>query len=99
MSLYHVDKVFHDVVMSTAEAERFRADPVAYCAGRDLTDAERRALVERDYAALYALGGHPFLLFAWLRAVADIDWGTAGLPFIADYCKAIEPHGIPDFAT
>ncbi|HEY1487782.1 MAG TPA: hypothetical protein VGF84_16865, partial [Micromonosporaceae bacterium] len=42
-------------------ADEVRAAP----AGAELTDDEVRALATRDFAALYAAGAHPYLLWSF----------------------------------
>ncbi len=94
MSRYQIDKVMREVAHDEAAAAAFRADAAAYLAGRDLTDEERAALLSGDYGALYRLGAHPFLLWAFTR-VALPDGG----PKPAEYVATIAPLGTPDFAT
>ena len=98
MSIYHMDKVFHEIVMDDAKCDRFRADPAAYVEGRDLSAEERRALLERDWATLYKLGGHPFLLFHVVFRVGSPD-KLMNMPLFKQYMDSIQPHGSPDFTT
>jgi hypothetical protein len=95
MSLYQVNKVLREVSHDQHQAQRFLEDSASYLAGRDLTTEERRALVERDYAALYALGAHPFLLWGWTHHVHGADMRSLA----QSYVDAIAPYGRPDFAT
>ena len=94
MSRYQVDKVLREVAHDDAAQAAFVADPAAYVAGRELSEAERAALVACDYAALYGMGAHPFLLWAFVRA-ARPDGGPAA----QEYAAALAPHGAPDFGT
>lgn len=52
--------------MSLNEAdnrEAFRADPEAYLDGHALTDAQREAVLERDWLAMLRLGGNIYYTF------------------------------------
>ena len=94
MSKYQVDKVMREVVMDGKVASAFKADTEKFLDGRDLTAEEKKALIDVDYATLYRLGAHPFLLNGFTRLV----WkGEAALN--AEYRKNIAPFGYPDFST
>ena len=95
MSRYQVDKVFREVVLDPEKCGSFLQDRRAFLEGRDLTEAERRALVEQDYGALYAMGAHPFLLFGWAASTAGKDMPS----LLREYCEAVRPHGYPEWAT
>jgi hypothetical protein len=94
MTRYHVDKVMREVIQDDAAAGAFRADTAAYLEERDLSGAEREALLARDYGTLYGLGAHPFLLWAFTRAALQ-----ASAPDVPEYVAALTPHGRPDFGT
>jgi len=95
VSRYQVDKALREMVLDPSARERFLADPMGYLAGYELTDAERQALVGRDYGALYAMGAHPFLLWGWTTRVHPGDKER-----LRDvYAAAVRPHGYPDFST
>ena len=49
--------------------ERFTEDEASVLAAFDLTDAERDAIRERDFGALYNLGLHPYLLSQLSRLI------------------------------
>jgi hypothetical protein len=96
MSRYAVDKALREVIMSLEASSAFVADASAFLDGRDLTTAERDALIALDYATLYAGGAHPFLLnvFAiglWPRA-EFLDRQRA-------YTQSLAGLGYPDFST
>lgn len=97
MSRYGVNKAIRDMLLHPTVRERFLADPAADLAERPfLTDEEREALRTLDYATLYRLGAHPFLLFGWtvrVRRAADLR------ELIQEYRAAVTPYGYPDFAT
>lgn len=107
-----VDKLIRTVESSDANLARYLADPAAFVAAWEtraarsrvplpdagtLTDEERRAFVDRDYAQLYRLGAHPYLLWHFTEAVwvGEIPW-----PELKErYREAVAPHGSPDFTT
>src|SRR5713226_8470580 len=60
------------------------------------TDAERRALGERDIAALYALGAHPFLLLTIMIPIYQ-DQFPDFLTFAQEFRTRIADLGRPDF--
>jgi hypothetical protein len=96
MSRYQVDKILRECVMSEDALAAFVADPQAYVAGRDLTEAERAALVASDYPTLYTAGAHPFLL----QVFAIAQWPPSEMmPRWVAYTKALEGRGYPDFST
>jgi hypothetical protein len=98
MTLYQVDRVVYEVGRDEDALRSFVADPKAYLADRKLTDAERKALSDCDYAALWSMGAHPFILFNFVRRVLM----ARGLPpdqITRDYKSTIEPLGRPSYAT
>jgi hypothetical protein len=98
VSRYEVDKVLRAVAKRAEERAAFRADPAAYLAGRDLTDAEREALLRHDYVTLYGLGAHPFLLWPFTARLAA-EQGRTGREVMREYMAAITPLGRPDYST
>jgi hypothetical protein len=62
MSVYAIDKLCRDALHDPGFREAVKRDPAAAIARRDLTDDERKALLEGDVARLYEWGCHPFLL-------------------------------------
>ncbi len=95
MSKYQVDKVMRQVILDGKVASVFKADTEKFLEGRDLTDEERKALIDVDYATLYRLGAHPFLLNGFTRLV----WKGDKAALNAEYRKNIAPFGYPDFST
>lgn len=65
MSRYAVNKVLWEVARDDAKAAAYMDDPAALLEGRSLTEEEHRQLVERDFAAMFRDGAHPFLLFTF----------------------------------
>ncbi len=49
-------------LMKADNRARFKADEAAYLEEWSLTDAQRQAILKRDYAALLALGGNIFFV-------------------------------------
>jgi len=95
MSRYGVLKAMREVVLSEEACARFKADPAAFLAGRDLTDEERDAIARVDYATLYRIGTHPFLLNGFtMRA-----WPGDRKALQAEYRQRIAPYGHPNFET
>jgi hypothetical protein len=62
MSVYAVDKLCRDALHDVAFRDALKRDPAAAIAPRDLSDDERRALLDGDVARLFEWGCHPFLL-------------------------------------
>jgi hypothetical protein len=94
VSRYAVDKVMRELIQDERAVAAYLADTPAYLAGRDLSAEERAALLGGDYATLFRLGAHPFLLWAFTRAVLP-----NGGPTPQEYTAALLPSGTPDFAT
>jgi hypothetical protein len=95
MSKYQVDKVMREVILDPKAANAYKADTEKYLEGRDLSEEERKALINVDYATLYRLGAHPFLLNGFTRLV----WRGDKAALNAEYRKKIAPFGYPDFST
>jgi hypothetical protein len=62
MSLYGIHKALYLLQNDLVFRERVRTDPGGALEGLPLDEAERRALLEGDVAALYRLGVHTFLM-------------------------------------
>jgi len=95
MSKYQVDKLMREVILDLKTASAFKANPEKFLDGRDLAEQERIALINVDYATLYSLGAHPFLLNGFTRLV----WKGDKAALNAEYRKNIAPFGYPDFST
>jgi Aromatic-ring-opening dioxygenase LigAB, LigA subunit len=95
MSKYQVDKVMREVILDGKVARAFKADTEKLLQGHDLTAEEKKALIDVDYATLYRLGAHPFLLNGFTRLV----WKGDKAALNAEYRKNIAPFGYPDFST
>ena len=95
MSKYQVDKIMREVILDGKVASAFKADIEKFLESRDVTEEERKALIDVDYATLYRLGAHPFLLNGFTRLV----WKSDKAALNAEYRKNIAPFGYPDFST
>ena len=95
MSRYQVDKVMREVIIDPIALKRFKKSPSTYLAGRDLTSIESEALAGIDYATLYSLGAHPFLLYGFTVRV----WPGDRAKLRSQYRQNIAPFGYPDFST
>jgi hypothetical protein len=96
MSLYALDKVMREVIQHETARATFTADAQAYLKDRDLTAAERTALIARDFTTLYSLGGHPFLLVGFVATQSPpAERGKA----MARYQQSLVNLGYPDYST
>jgi hypothetical protein len=98
MTLYQVDRVIYEVGRHEDALDAFIEDPEAYLADRQLDDGERKALRDCDYAALWTMGAHPFILFGFVRRVLGAQ-GQTFEQISRSYKAAIEPLGRPSYAT
>jgi hypothetical protein len=62
MSVYAIDKLCRDALYDLDFREALKRDPAAAIGSRELSEAERDALLAGDVARLYEWGCHPFLL-------------------------------------
>jgi len=95
MSRYQVNKLLRVIARDEFARTEFLKDPVGFTRDADLTDAERKALIERDFRTLYSLGVHSFLLFGFVMSVFPGDRKKLE----EDYCKTIAPLGRIDYST
>jgi hypothetical protein len=73
MSIYAVNKICRDALHDASFRTALQTDPTAALHGRDLTEAERTALLAGDVATLYRMGAAAFLLSYLTR------WNLFGL--------------------
>jgi len=103
MSRYLVNRILRDVYLDSGELDRFRADPAGYVQAwqlaheRPLTEAEASAVAVADYASLYALGAHPYLIWGFCETA--LVPGIARADLVAAYRAALLPLGYPDVST
>jgi hypothetical protein len=88
MSVYEVNLLCRRVAREPDFRARMQADPAAALGEFDLTDAERRLLLDGDVAGLYELGANEYLLMALAR------FGVLGLdpPSFSDRIRRAQPR-------
>jgi hypothetical protein len=96
VSRYSVDKVMRENVQNADARAAFASDPGAFLAGRDLTDAERQALIARNFTELYRMGAHPFLLVGFVGCLSRPEDRFATMDA---YQKSLADLGYPDYST
>jgi hypothetical protein len=84
-----------EVILNNDTFRAYQNDRAKLLEGRDLTDDERKWLMDFDYRSLYASGVHFFLLNGFVMKTWPGDRSNAG----ATYRKDLEDLGYPDFAT
>ncbi|MBI2357576.1 MAG: hypothetical protein HYV04_01445 [Deltaproteobacteria bacterium] len=103
MSKYLMNKFIHHVNMNEAAEKEYKTGPRAFVEKWEkeqklkFTREEREALHNRDYAKLYALGAHPFMLWSWTEAVWAHEIPREEL--VKDYKEKAGKIGYPDFKT
>lgn len=103
MSKYLMNKFIHHVNMNEPAEKEYKSNPRAYVEKWEksqklkLAADEREALAKRDYAKLYALGAHPFMLWSFTDAVWAGEAPREEL--IKDYKEKAAKTGYPDFKT
>lgn len=73
MSLYYLSKLIYDLNRDEACKSDFSADPQAVVARYELTDEERKAVLDPDIGLLYVLGVNGQLLMHY-AALRGIEW-------------------------
>jgi hypothetical protein len=76
LTVYALQKLIREVNRDRLVREAFFAAPSEVAGAYELSDAERAALVSRDYGALYRLGVHGLLLrpFSILHSVPEPEY-------------------------
>jgi hypothetical protein len=76
MSLYHLSKLLYVLNRDDNAKARFRKEPESFTHDFDLTDEERRAILNHDIGLLYVLGvnGQILMHFAALCGIAWADY-------------------------
>lgn len=79
MSAYQLQKMLRDVNRLPPAREAYFKSPQEFVQKYELTDEERRAVVDFDIGALYRLGVHGLILrpFTLLHKVPEPDYLTA----------------------
>ena len=106
-----IDKLLVTIGRTDEALAAFVHDPAAFIdgweartpvpphpAGGRLTPEERAAFEAWDYAALYRMGAHPYLLWHWVRAIF-VPGRSSPEALVAEYRHRVGPLGYPDFAT
>ena len=73
MSLYYLSKLLFELNRDDELKQAFAADPADVAARYELTDEERRALLEPDIGLIYVLGVNGQLLMHY-AALQGIEW-------------------------
>ena len=103
MSKYLVNKFMHVVNMNQEAEEAYVENPPGFvarwekCERLEFTAEERRALEQRDYGSLYAMGAHPFLLWSFTEAIWRHEVDREEL--VKDYKEKAAAAGYPDFES
>lgn len=100
MSRYGVVALLRKVNMDPTALAAYRADPVGFVRDWDessLTAEEAEMLARKDYAALYASGAHPYLLWSFTEAVWTPELDRADL--VERFRTAASSVGYPDPRT
>ncbi|UAJ12577.1 hypothetical protein [Polymorphobacter megasporae] len=90
MSRYAVNKVLWEVARDDVKAATFITAPEPFLADRGLTNEEYRQLRDCDFAAMFAAGAHPFLLFTFRIKLS----GGFSFPMMVEHVRvlsAVEP--------
>ena len=85
MSVYAVNHACRQLLRDQAFRQAMRDDPVRALTPLDLTDEERRAMVEGDVGWLYRAGAHDFLLGYLMR----FSIGGLTLPLYNERMRAV----------
>ncbi len=73
MSLYYLSKLLFELNRDDELKHAFAADPAAVAGRYELTEEERRALLEPDIGLIYVLGVNGQLLMHY-AALRGIEW-------------------------
>jgi len=98
VSKYAANQTIRELLTRDGALEAYLADPAAFLAGRDLTEAEYDALRRHDFAALYGQGVHHYSVYQWARRIYRAE-GLAAPDWEPAYFAALQPHGHPDLTT
>jgi Aromatic-ring-opening dioxygenase LigAB, LigA subunit len=76
LTIYALQKLIREVNRNPQTRQAFFDAPAQVACGYELSDAERAALVNRDYGALYRFGVHGLLLrpFSILHSISEPDY-------------------------
>jgi hypothetical protein len=88
MSLYQVQKLIYQLNRDPRTRERYAAERDSVLAEYELSDEERRAIVEPDVGLLYVLGVNGQLLMHF-AALHKIEW----LDYLERMRQGLKTHG------
>jgi Aromatic-ring-opening dioxygenase LigAB, LigA subunit len=88
MSLYQVQKLIYQLNRDPRTRERYAAERDSVLAEYELSDEERRAIVEPDVGLLYVLGVNGQLLIHF-AALHKIEW----LDYLERMRQGLKTHG------
>jgi hypothetical protein len=88
MSLYQVQKLIYQLNRDPRARERYHAERDAVLAEYELSDEERRAIVQPDIGLLYVLGVNGQLLMHF-AALHKIEW----LDYLERMRQGLKTHG------
>jgi hypothetical protein len=88
MSLYYLQKVLYEINRDATLRDKFKGDPAAVIDAYDLTDEERRALLEPDIGLLYVLGVNGQILMHY-AALRGYPWDD----YIESMREGVRRHG------
>jgi hypothetical protein len=88
MSLYQVQKLIYQLNRDPRTRERYAAERDSVLAEYELSDEERRAIVEPDVGLLYVLGVNGQLLMHF-AALHKIEW----LDYLERMRQGLKAHG------
>jgi len=79
MSAYELQKLIHHVNRDPELRARYQADAAKFVENYELSEEERRAVLDLDIRKLYTCGVHPLLLrpFTLLRGISPKDYSEA----------------------
>lgn len=96
MSRNVLERLLHQLCIDRATKQRFKEDAAKLLERHNLTEEERRMLVEFDVAALQQHGVNPMLTMGFWQE-------NSPSRSIAEYMKALNPHaaatGAPVFSA
>jgi hypothetical protein len=85
MSRYAVNKVLWTVGRDDDQAAIYMETPEKFLVDFSLTAEEHRQLMERDFAAMFAAGAHPFLLYTFRIKIS----GGFSFPMMTEHVRVL----------
>ncbi len=88
MSIYYVQKLLYNLNRDPSEVEKFENDRVTVLATYNLTEDEKRAILEADIGLLYVMGVNGQILMHY-AAMRGFEWPE----YIQAMRDGLEKHG------